>query len=150
MVMLMPSQSHSGGAIVNPYIGNVAQELQFLSGEYKKKKPTPFLGWVWQPSNKYHTTCSNELTSRQQKQRTAILRMANVLSTAVRDSDYCNASTLISVLQFDAGDRVLFDWPCLPEVSRQLFVTCRVASTENIALKKLTANEFVMFVAPLR
>ena len=31
MVMFMPSQSHSGGVSVNPYIGNIAQELQFLT-----------------------------------------------------------------------------------------------------------------------
>ena len=40
MAMLKPSQSHSGGVIVDPYIENIAQELQFLTGE--KKKPTPF------------------------------------------------------------------------------------------------------------
>ena len=33
MAMLKPSQSYSGGVIVDPYTGNIAQELQFLSGE---------------------------------------------------------------------------------------------------------------------
>ena len=37
MVMFMPSQSHSGGVIVKPYTGNIAQELQFLTGEKKKR-----------------------------------------------------------------------------------------------------------------
>ena len=45
MAMFTPSQSHSGGVIVKPYTGNIAQELQFLTGE-KKKKPTPFYNWV--------------------------------------------------------------------------------------------------------
>ena len=35
MAMFKPSQSHSGGITVKPYI---AQELQFLTGE-KKTKP---------------------------------------------------------------------------------------------------------------
>ena len=38
MAMLKPIQSYSGGVIVKPYTGNIAQELQFLSGEKKKKK----------------------------------------------------------------------------------------------------------------
>ena len=38
MAMFMPSQSHSGGVIVKPYTGNIAQELQFLTGA-KKKQP---------------------------------------------------------------------------------------------------------------
>ena len=38
MAMPKPSQSHSGGVIVKPYTGNIAQELQFLTGEKKKKK----------------------------------------------------------------------------------------------------------------
>ena len=47
MAMFKPSQSYSGGVIVDPYTGNIAQDLQFLSGEdRKKKKPTPFLDWV--------------------------------------------------------------------------------------------------------
>ena len=47
MAMLRPSQSYSGGVFLDPYTGNIAQELQFLSGEdRKKKKPTPFLDWV--------------------------------------------------------------------------------------------------------
>ena len=33
MVMFMQSQSHRGGVIVNPYIGNIAQELHFLTGQ---------------------------------------------------------------------------------------------------------------------
>ena len=45
MVMTIPSQSHSGGVIVNPYIGNIAQELQFLSGENRKKND-PILDWA--------------------------------------------------------------------------------------------------------
>ena len=40
MAMFKPSQSHSGGVIVKPYTGKIAQELQFLTGG--KKKPTPF------------------------------------------------------------------------------------------------------------
>ena len=35
MAMFMASQSHSGGLIVKPYTGNIAQELQFLTGEKK-------------------------------------------------------------------------------------------------------------------
>ena len=47
MAILKPSQSYSGGGFVDPYTGNIAQDLQFLSGEdRKKKKPTPFLDWV--------------------------------------------------------------------------------------------------------
>ena len=42
MEMLKPSQSHSVGVIVKPYTGNMAQELQFLTGE-KKKKTKPIL-----------------------------------------------------------------------------------------------------------
>ena len=38
MPMFKPSQSHSGGVIVKPYRGNIAQELQFLSGEDRKKE----------------------------------------------------------------------------------------------------------------
>ena len=38
MAMPKPSQSHSGGVIVKPYTGNIAQELQFLTGEKKQKK----------------------------------------------------------------------------------------------------------------
>ena len=54
MAMLKPSQSYSGGVTVKPYIGNIAQELQFLTGEKKKKKTNPVLrlGSPWQPSNK--------------------------------------------------------------------------------------------------
>ena len=33
MAIFMPSQSHRGGVTVNPYIGNIAQELQFLTEE---------------------------------------------------------------------------------------------------------------------
>ena len=57
MVMFTPSQSHSGGVIVKPYTGDIAQELQFLTGGKKKKKKTkktkPILrlGSPWQPSN---------------------------------------------------------------------------------------------------
>ena len=40
MVMFTPSQSHSGGVIVKPRTGNIAQELQFLTGQ---KKPNPIL-----------------------------------------------------------------------------------------------------------
>ena len=47
MVMLKPSQSHSGGVIV---LYNIAQELQFLTGE-KKTNPILGLGSPWQPSN---------------------------------------------------------------------------------------------------
>ena len=45
MAMFKPSQSHSGGVSVNPYIGNIAQELEFLTGE-NRKKTTPFLDWI--------------------------------------------------------------------------------------------------------
>ena len=38
MAMLKPSQSYSGGVFLDPYTGNIAQELQFLSGEDRKKK----------------------------------------------------------------------------------------------------------------
>ena len=41
MAMLKPSQSHSGGVTAKPYTGNIAQELQFLTGEKKKKKNEP-------------------------------------------------------------------------------------------------------------
>ena len=47
MAMLKPSQSHSGGVIVNPYTGNIAQELQFLTGE-TKTNPILNLGSPWQ------------------------------------------------------------------------------------------------------
>ena len=53
MVMFTPSQSYSGGVIVKPYTGNIAQELQFLTGGHarnerqdrmpKKKEPNPIL-----------------------------------------------------------------------------------------------------------
>ena len=49
MAMFKPSQSHSGGVIVNPYTGNIAQELQFLQN--KKNQPHLRLGSPWQPSN---------------------------------------------------------------------------------------------------
>ena len=39
MAMFMLSQSHSGGVILDPYTGNIVQELQFLSGEDKKNQP---------------------------------------------------------------------------------------------------------------
>ena len=53
MAMFKPSQSHSGGIIVKPYTGNIAQELQFLSGEDRKKNnPILRLGSLWQPSKK--------------------------------------------------------------------------------------------------
>ena len=53
MAMLKPSQSYSGGFIIDPYTGNIAQEMQFLSGEDRKKKTNPILrlGFPWQPSN---------------------------------------------------------------------------------------------------
>ena len=53
MPMLNPIQSYSGGVTVDPYTGNIAQELQFLSGEDRKKKTNPILrlGCPWQPSN---------------------------------------------------------------------------------------------------
>ena len=41
MAMLKPSQSYSGGVIVDPYTGNIAQEMQFLSGEDREKKNQP-------------------------------------------------------------------------------------------------------------
>ena len=60
MAIPKPSQSYSGGVIVKPYTGNIAQELQFLTGEKKKtkkknkKKTNPILrlGSPWQPSKK--------------------------------------------------------------------------------------------------
>ena len=52
MVILTPSQSHSGGVIVKPYTGNIAQELQFLIENTGKKK-LRFLDWEpWQPIKK--------------------------------------------------------------------------------------------------
>ena len=48
MAMLKPSQSHSGGVIVNAYIGNIAQELQFLTG--RKTNPILKQGRPSQPS----------------------------------------------------------------------------------------------------
>ena len=42
MAMLKPSQSHSGGVIVKPSTGNIAQ---------KKNNPILRLGSPWQPSN---------------------------------------------------------------------------------------------------
>ena len=53
MAMFKPSQSYSGGVTVDPYTGNIAQEMQFLSGEDRKKKTNPILrlGCPWQPSN---------------------------------------------------------------------------------------------------
>ena len=47
MVMFTPSQSHSGGVIVKPYTGNIAQELQFLTGGKKKKKTRGFKSLHW-------------------------------------------------------------------------------------------------------
>ena len=41
MAMFKPSQSHSGSVIVKPYTGNIAQELQFLTGKKKEKKKQP-------------------------------------------------------------------------------------------------------------
>ena len=38
MAMFKPSQSYSGGVIVKPYTGSIAQELQFLTGGKKTKK----------------------------------------------------------------------------------------------------------------
>ena len=52
MAMFEPSQSHSGGVIVKPYTGNIAQELQFLTGDKKKTNPILRLGSPWQSSNK--------------------------------------------------------------------------------------------------
>ena len=46
MAMPKPSQSHSGGVIVKPYTGNIAQELQFLTGG-KKKKTRGFKSQHW-------------------------------------------------------------------------------------------------------
>ena len=43
MAMFKPSQSHSGGVTVNPYTGNIAQELQLLTEKTGKKKPNPIL-----------------------------------------------------------------------------------------------------------
>ena len=50
MAMLKPIQSYSGGVIVKPYTGNIAQELQLLTGEKKKTNPILRLGSPWQPS----------------------------------------------------------------------------------------------------
>ena len=52
MVMFTPSQSHSGGVIVKPYTGNIAQEYRTEEPEEKKKKTKPILrlGSPWQPS----------------------------------------------------------------------------------------------------
>ena len=48
-MMFMPSQSQSGGVIVNPYIGNLAEELQFLTR--KETKPILRLDCHRQTSN---------------------------------------------------------------------------------------------------
>ena len=40
--MFMPSQSHSSGVIINPYIGNIVQELQFFTEKTGKKKQSHF------------------------------------------------------------------------------------------------------------
>ena len=42
MAMFKPSQSHSGGIIGKPFTGNIAQELQFLTGEDRKKNQPHF------------------------------------------------------------------------------------------------------------
>ena len=53
MAMFKPSQSHNSGVIVEPYIGNIAQELQFLTEKTgKKTNPILRLGSQLQPSNK--------------------------------------------------------------------------------------------------
>ena len=52
MAIPKPIQSYSGGVIVKPCTGNIAQELQFLTGEKKKTNPILRLGSPWQPSNK--------------------------------------------------------------------------------------------------
>ena len=55
MAMFKPNHSHSGGVNVNPYTGNIAQELQFLSGEDRKKNQPHC---PWQPSkNTGSVTC---------------------------------------------------------------------------------------------
>ena len=53
MGMFMPSQSHSGGVSLNLYIGNITQELQFLTGG-KKTKLILRLACHRQPSNKHN------------------------------------------------------------------------------------------------
>ena len=45
MEMLKPSQSHTVGVIVDPYTGNIAQELQFLTGE-KTRGFKSLVHWV--------------------------------------------------------------------------------------------------------
>ena len=42
MAMLKPSQSYSDGVIVDSYTGIIAQEMQFLSGEDRKKNQPHF------------------------------------------------------------------------------------------------------------
>ena len=52
MAMFTSSQSHSGGVIVKPYTGNIAQELQFLTGGKKKinkRLEKPALGCLFEP-----------------------------------------------------------------------------------------------------
>ena len=52
MAMFKPSHSHSGGLIVKPYTGNIAQELQFLTEKTgKKNKPILRLDCHREPSN---------------------------------------------------------------------------------------------------
>ena len=54
MAMFMPSESHSGGVIVNPYIDNIAQELQFLMEKTGEQNINPIftLDCERQPSKK--------------------------------------------------------------------------------------------------
>ena len=49
MVMFTPSQSHSGGVIVKPYTGNIAQELQFLTGGKKEEASKAYTGLLFEP-----------------------------------------------------------------------------------------------------
>ena len=60
MAMLKPSQSHSGGVIVKPYTGNIAQELQFLTGE-KKNQPHFHGNPVLKSSQRNNYSCKSPL-----------------------------------------------------------------------------------------
>ena len=51
MAMFKPSQSHSGSVTVKAYTGNIAQELQFLTGENSKKTKPHFKTGLPQPSS---------------------------------------------------------------------------------------------------
>ena len=54
MVMFKPSQSHSGGVIVKPYMQAILRKNCNFLLERKKTKPILRLGSLWQPSYNYY------------------------------------------------------------------------------------------------